>query len=147
MDLSKLTTGEKVVAGAGILLVIDLLFFPWHKLDLGILSVSRTAIESPKAFWGVLALLLTIAVVAAVLVTRLTTARLPALPVPFGQAVFFAGIGVLALLVIKLALETDFLGFGAWLGLLLAAALAYGGFMMRQEEGTATGPPPMGPTI
>lgn len=142
MDLSKLTMGEKVVAAAGLLLLVDLLFLPWHKLDLGIVDVSRSGIESPNAFWGILALLVTIAMVAVVVVTRLTTARLPDLPVPLGQAMFIAGLAVLALLLLKLVIETDLLGFGAWLGLLLGAALAYGGFLMRQEAGAGESPGP-----
>lgn len=138
MDLSKLTMGEKVVGAAGVLLLIDLLFLPWHKLDLGIVSVSRSGIESPNAFWGILAVLVTLAMVAVVVVTRFTTAKLPDLPIPLGQTMFFAGIAVLALLLLKLVLETDLLGFGAWLGILLAGAMAYGGFLIRQEAGPAT---------
>jgi hypothetical protein len=49
-----------------------------------------------------------------------------------------AGIVVLVVLLIKLIVETDFLGFGAYLGILLAAALAFGGFMVNKEY-TATG--------
>ena len=145
MDLSKLTMGEKVVAGAGILLVIDLLFFPWHKIDLGIVSVSRSAIESPNEFWAIVALLLTVAMVVVVVLTRFTTTRLPDLPVPWSQAMFIAGVAVLALLLIKLLVETDLLGFGAWLGILLGAAVAYGGYLMRREAGPLARPP-MGPT-
>lgn len=140
MDLSKLTMGEKIILGAGAVLLIDLLFLPWHKVDLGIVSVSRSAIQSPNAFWGLLALLVTIAVVAVVAVNRFTSAKLPDLPVPLGQAVFFAGIAVLALLLLKLVVETDFLGFGAYLAILLGAAMAYGGFLVRSELGTSSPP-------
>ena len=45
---------------------------------------------------------------------------------------------MLVLLLIKLVVETDFLGFGAYLGVLLAAALAFGGFMVNKEA-AATG--------
>lgn len=143
VDLSKLTMGEKIVGGAGILLLIDLLFLPWHKIDLGIISVSRSAIESPNGFWGALALLVTIAMVAVVVLTRFTSTKLPDLPIPLGRAMFFAGIAVVALLVIKLIVETDFLGFGAWLGLLLGAAVAYGGFLIGKEAGEAPAAPPL----
>ena len=146
MDLTKLTMGEKIVGGAGILLVLDLLLFPWHKIDLGIVSVSRSGIESPNGFWGILAMLVALAMVAVVVVTRFTTAKLPDLPLPLGQAMFFGGIAVLGLLFIKLIVETDFLGFGAYLGLLLGAAMAYGGFQMRKEAGDAPAAPPMGST-
>ncbi|MEO6120567.1 MAG: hypothetical protein ABIW46_06415 [Acidimicrobiales bacterium] len=142
MDFTKLSMGDKIVGGAGVLLVLDLLVFPWHNIDLGIIEVSRTGIQSPNGFLGVLALLVAIAMVAVVVVTRFTAAKLPDLPVPLGQAMFFAGIAVVALLVIKLITETNFLGFGAWLGLLLGGAVAYGGFVYRKEAGAAPAPPP-----
>lgn len=146
MDLSKLTIGEKIVGGAGIVLVLDLLLFPWHKIDFGIgaLSVSRSGIESPNGFWGVLAMLLALAMVAVVVVTRFTSTKVPDLPLPLGQAMFFAGVAVAALLLIKLISETDFLGFGAYLGILLGGAMAYGGFVYRKEAGDASASPPMG---
>ena len=64
MDLNKLTLGDKILGGAGILLILDLLLFPWHSVDLGIVTINRQATESPNAFWGVLALLVTIAIAA-----------------------------------------------------------------------------------
>ncbi|MGQ0521833.1 MAG: hypothetical protein ACT4PX_11880 [Actinomycetota bacterium] len=142
MDLNKLTQGEKVVGAAGVALLVDLLFLPWHSIDLGILSVTRSAVESPNGFWGILALLVTIAMVAAVVVTRFTTTRLPDLPVPLGQAMWIAGIAVAGLLLLKLVAETDALGFGAWFGLLLGGAVAYGGYLMRREAGPLSGQPP-----
>ena len=146
MDLSKLTMGEKIVLGAGALLLIDLLFLPWHREKVEVLGFSRTftatGIESPNAFWGVLALLVTAAMVAVVVLTRFTAARLPVLPVPWSQAMFVAGIVVGALLLLKLVVETNSLGFGAGFGVLLGGAVAYGGFLMRKEAEAAS--PPMG---
>lgn len=145
MDLSKLTMGEKIIGGAGILLVLDLLLFPWHKIDLGIVSVSRSGIESPNSLWGILAMLVALAMVAVVVVTRFTSTNMPDLPIPLGQAMFFAGIAVAALLFIKLIVETDFLGFGAYLGILLGGAMAYGGFLYRKEVGDVATAPPTSP--
>ena len=138
MDLSKLSMGDKIVAGAGLLLIIDLLFLPWHDIDLGIVSLTRRAIQSPNGFWGVLALLLTIALVAVVLLRKLSTAKLPNLPVPYRDAIFFAAVAVLVLLLLKLVMETDALGFGAWLGILLAAGLVYGAYTLRREPADTT---------
>lgn len=131
---------EKIVLGAGIVLIIDLVFLPWHSIESVIfdVSITSTAIESPNSFWGVLAMLVTMAMVTVIVVTRFTTAKLPDLPVPLPQAMSVAGITVLALLGFKLLLETDALGFGAWLGILLAAGLAYGGAQMKKEAGPAS---------
>ncbi|MEO6206860.1 MAG: hypothetical protein ABIP77_02750 [Candidatus Limnocylindrales bacterium] len=141
MDLSKLTMGEKIIGGAGIVLVLDLILFPWHDFVL----LTRTGIQSPNAFWGVLALLVAIAMVAVVVVTRFTTTKVPDLPVPLGQAMFIAGIVVAALLLLKLITETRLLAFGAYLGILLGGAMAYGGFLYRKEAGDAPAVPPTSP--
>ena len=143
VDLNKLTPGEKVVVIAGALLVIDLLFLPWHDFGNQFIRITRTGTQTPNSFWGVMALVVTAAMVALVVVSRFTTAKTPQLPVPTGQAMFVAGIVVAALLFLKIAVETSSLGIGAWLGLLLGGAVAYGGSLMRKEsEGI---PPPRGP--
>jgi hypothetical protein len=137
MDLSKLSLSDKIIGGTGIVLLIDLLFLPWHKIDLGFVSASRSAIESPNSFWGVLALLVTLVVVGVIAVTRFTTTAMPDLPVPLNRAVFFATIVVLVLLLIKLVSETDYLGFGCYLAILLSAGMVYGGFLRSQEAEAA----------
>lgn len=138
MDLSKLTTGDKIVLGTTIVLFLDLLIFPWHSVDLGPFgSVDRSATESPNGFWGLLALLLAIVIVAVVVLRKLTTVDLPELPIPWAQVQFIGGIVLLAVLLLKLILETDSLAFGAYLAILLAAGGAYGGFMIQQEEAKA----------
>lgn len=140
MDLDKLSLSDKIIAGTGILLVIDLLFLPWHDIDLGIVSVTRSGVESPNSFWGILALLLAIAVVAVTLLRVFKPeTKLPDLPVTIDRALFFGTAAVLALLVIKLIAETDYLGFGAWLGLLLAAGMTYGGYLKFQADQASTG--------
>jgi hypothetical protein len=141
VDLNKLTLGDKIIGGTGIVLVITLLFFPWHSIDLGPFgSVTRTAIQSPNGFWGILALLLAVAVVVAALLPKLTEVTLPDLPIPYPDAVFYAAIATLALLVLKLLLETESLGFGAFLAILLAAGMTYGAFQSKSEAGATPGP-------
>jgi hypothetical protein len=139
MDLDKLTLSDKIIAATGIVLIIDLLFLPWHSVDIGIVSFTRSGVESPNAFWGVLALLLTIAVVAVTLVRALKPeTKLPDLPVSWDRAIFFGAAAVLVLLFLKLVMETDSLGFGAWLGILLAAGLTYGGYLKFQADNAGT---------
>lgn len=143
MDLDKLSLSDKIIAGTGIVLVIDLLFLPWHSVDLGPLGdYSRSGVESPNSFWGIIALLLTIAVVAVTVVRVFKPeTKLPELPVTWDRATFFAAAATLAVLALKLVLETDFLGFGAWLGILLAAGMTYGGYLKFQADKAGTGNP------
>lgn len=141
MDLDKLSLSDKIIAGTGIVLLIDLLFLPWHSVDLGPLGdYSRSGVESPNSFWGIVALLLTIAVVAVTVVRVFKPeTKLPDLPVTWDRAIFFGAAATLAVLLLKLVLETDYLGFGAWLGILLAAGMTYGGYLKFQAEKAGTG--------
>lgn len=137
MDLDKLSLSDKIIAGTGIVLIIDLLFLPWH--DIPVFD-DISAIESPNSFWGVLALILTIAVVAITLLRVFKPeTKLPDLPVSWDRATFFGAAATLGVLVLKLILETDFLGFGAWLGLLLAAGMTYGGYLKFQADSAQAG--------
>ncbi|HWJ61402.1 MAG TPA: hypothetical protein VNS19_05495 [Acidimicrobiales bacterium] len=144
MDTSRVTLGDKVVVGAAFLLVIDLLFLPWHQ----VFSFSRTATEAPGGWWGTLAVLLTVAIVALTAVRRFTDVSLPTLPRPIGEVNLAATAVVFAVLAIKLALDTTFLGFGSYLGLLLAASMVAGAFLGKDETdeappvGTGPGAPP-----
>lgn len=139
MDLSKLSKGDKIVLVAGLVLIIDLLFLPWHNVKVGsgvlgiTVKVTRTGVESPNAFWGILALLVAAVMVLQIVLAKFTSTTLPTIPMPWGRVHLFAGVAALALLVIKLFAETSYLGFGAFLGLACGAGLAYGGFMISKE--------------
>ena len=138
MDLGKLSRGERIIVSAGVLLVIDLLFLPWHSITVPFIgSVDRNGISSPNAFLGFLAALTAAAMVAQVIVSKFTSAMLPELPVPWPRAHMIGGLAVLGLLVLKLLLQTSFLGFGAYLGILIAAGLALGGYTVNQESSRA----------
>ncbi len=149
MDLNKLSLGERIVAGAGILLFITLVALPWHSVDIDLCPFSETytrrAIQSPNGFWGILAVLVTIAVVAAVLLRRLSNVNLPDLPMAWNQTIFFATIAILALLLLKLIIETDALGFGCYLAIILALGMTYGGYLISREPETAVGGTPTEP--
>ncbi|MEA2685610.1 MAG: hypothetical protein QOE93_805 [Actinomycetota bacterium] len=140
MDFNKVTQGERIVLIAGILLIIDLLVLPWHNIELGgLVDVNRTGVQSPNAFYGVLALIITLVMVGVIVATKLANANLPDLPVPWGQVHMIGGIVVFALVLLKLIVETNFLGFGAYLAVLLAAAVAFGGYSIRKESATTGG--------
>lgn len=139
MDFKKLTQGERIVLIAGVLLIIDLLVMPWHNIELGgLVDVNRTGVQSPNAFYGVIALILAIVMVGQIVAAKLANAKLPDLPIGWGQIHMIAGIAVFALLLLKLIVETNFLGFGAYLGVLLGAAIAFGGFSINKESTSRT---------
>lgn len=151
MDLNKLSLGDKIVAGAGIVLLLFLLILPWHsqKVEFGGFSETFTL----KAYEGdggavawpaFLAILLLIALVAVVLIRKLTTTDLPELPIPWRQAIFYAAVAVPVLLVLKLILKTEAIAFWAYLDILVGIGIAYGGFLISQEAdepATGTAPP------
>jgi hypothetical protein len=105
-------------------------------------SFTASAIESPNGFWGILALLVVIAIVGVVLAQKLGNVDLPDLPIPWNDAKFFATIAVLVLLLLKLIIETDGLGWGCYLAILLAAGMVYGGFLIKNEDAGAASAPP-----
>ena len=142
MDLNKLSLGDKIVAGGGILLFLLLLIVPWHSvtIDLGEFGGEHTETigalsgDGEAVAWpAFLVFLLLIALVAVVLIRKLTTTALPDLPIPWRQAIFYAAIAVPVLLILKLILKNDYIAFWAYVDILVGIAIAYGGFLISQE--------------
>ncbi len=139
--LNTLSLGEKLVAGGGVLMLIAS-FLPWYKIDfgfaeLGLGSVSRNGWQSPGALWSVLAVFIAVAMAAAVLAPKFANMRLPALgQYTWGQAHLVLGALVALFILLKLVNESSYLSFGFYLGILAAAALAAGGYMLFTEEKT-----------
>lgn len=137
------------------MLIADLVLLPWHHYALNVdtgglpitlpsFALDRTGVESPDAQLGIGALLLAGLMVMHVLAAKASSAvpRLAFLHL-------IVGPGALGLLVAKLLSDDEFLGPGAWLGVLFGAALALGGYLVSQEAalmaggtvgGTAAGP-------
>ncbi len=136
-----LSQGERIVLAAGALLAVDLLLLPWHSVDLTGLNIAadptRTGVQSPNAAYGVVALALALAMIAQIAAGRLAAARLPDLPVPWGQLQLVAGVFVAVVLVVKLVRETAYLGYGAYSGVLAGILVAYGGYAIAQEDARA----------
>jgi hypothetical protein len=102
--LASLTQGERIVLVGGLLLVVDLVFLPWHSVDLGGLEVdfdpTRTAVQDPYPAYGVAAVVLTLVMVAQIVAARLLAVDLPAPGLPWGQVHLIAGVFVIVVLVI-----------------------------------------------
>jgi hypothetical protein len=142
VDLSKLTTADKVIAGAGIVLFISS-FLAWFKVEAFGYSATANGWDV-GFFWGGIPALLGLAAAIVVLVNKLTDADLPDLPVPWSQALF--GAGALSAVIVVLKLLTGYhsvdRAFGLFLATLAALAFAAGGFLKMQEGddgSTATG--------
>ena len=138
--LNTLSLGEKLIAGGGLLMLIAS-FLPWYKIDFGIeelgfsSSVTRNGWESPGAIWSVLAVILAVAMAVAVLGPKFGNMRLPALgQYSWGQAMLAAGAIVAVFILLKLINESSYLSYGFFLGIIAAAALAAGGYMLYTEE-------------
>lgn len=146
MDLSKLSTGDKVIAGSGIALLI-FSFFPWFGIDVsGFVSYSESGWSS---VFSLLAVLIGIAMVAVILLPMFGV-DLPELGMAWSQILFIAGIVVAALILLQLLIGSSTAGvdldrkIGVFLGLLAGIGLAGGGFLKKQEGDTGAagaGPP------
>ncbi|MEQ1788289.1 MAG: hypothetical protein ABL966_14650 [Acidimicrobiales bacterium] len=133
MDLNKLTTSDKIIAGSGLLLFVAY-FLPWFKLD--IFGESVTASGGDVGFlWSTFPMLIGLVLAGSVIASKLFDVKLPDLPVPWGQ--FYLGLGALAalLVVLKLLIGEDFVdrAFGLFIAAIAAIGLAAGGFLRFQE--------------
>ena len=143
MDVNRLSQGEKIAAGSAILLFI-VMFFSWFGAPdvaeevLGAAGVDTSANAWQSFDFIDLILLLTIIVAAgaAALKASGNTANLPA---PASTAT--ALLGALSTLLVLYRLidppSDASRKFGVFLGLVLAAAIAYGGWRAMEEEGTS----------
>lgn len=139
-DISKLSTASKILLGAGILYLIDL-FLPWQSVDLGPLVGNATA--SGLDGIGILNLLLVIGLIA------WEGLAIAGVDIKAPRALVSAALagGILVFTILKIIIDNDFIAIFAWIGVILAVAIGYGGWMRWQEHqagagGSAMPPPP-----
>jgi hypothetical protein len=141
VDLSKLSTGDKVIVGSALAYFI-FMFLPWFEFDAGGLTGGLvTGGVDANGFdvgflWGFFPLILALVMVAIVAVRAFSPdTELPELPFTYGQLLL--GLGGLAalLVVLKLLIGEDLFNrqFGLFLAALAAIGLAAGGFLKMQE--------------
>jgi hypothetical protein len=148
VDLNKLTTSDKVIAGSAIALFI-FSFFPWFGIE------GFSAGNGWDFFlWGIIPVLLGLVMLAQVAISAFSPdTKLPDLPVTWGQVHLGAGVLAAVLVVLKLIIGHSESGFGVtvdfdrefgiFLSALAAIGLAVGGFLKFQEEkaGAPSAPP------
>lgn len=132
--INQLSLGEKAVAGGGILMLIAS-FLPWYRVSFLGISVSANGWEDPGAFFSILAVIISVALAGAVLASKFGNVQLPALGgFSWGQAYLAGGALVALLIVLKFLNESSSMSFGFFLGIIAAAAVAYGGFLLFSED-------------
>lgn len=142
MDLNKLTTSDKVIAGSGILLFIAY-FLPWFKVDFGVGGSVSASGGDVGFLWATLPMLLGLIAAAVVIANKLFDVKLPDLPITWGQAFLAAGALAAVLVVLKLIIGEDpseiiERAFGLFLAALAAIGLAVGGYLKYQEGDSTT---------
>jgi hypothetical protein len=151
MDLSKLGRGEKVAAIGGIVLLFALLFLNWYgiggsiKTPIGDFSIgAEFGAWDAQGFLGTLANLVILAAgVAAVGLAFVTaTSRTVALPVAASAVTTALGIAAVVMILGRMLFQpgqNDFvdLELGIFVALAGALAVACGGWLSMQEEGTS----------
>jgi hypothetical protein len=146
-DMSKMGTAQKILLGAGIAYLI-VLFLPWQRvcIDLGldIPGASGCASASGASGIGVINLLLAIGLVA------WEAMGLAGVDIKAPKALVSAGLagGIVVFTILKIIVDSEAIYLFAWVGIILALVIGYGGWMRWQEHqaggGSAGGamPPP-----
>lgn len=145
MDLNRLTQGEKIAAGAAVLLFITM-FFAWFGFDTGLgelgdefgvsagpASVTFNAWES----FDLIDIVLFLTAVVAVATAALRASSRQEVDFPLSTVVTAMG-AISTLLIVYRIIDPPGSAdrkWGVFLGLIFAAALAYGGYRAMQEEG------------
>jgi len=138
--INLLSTPEKAIAGGGVLMLIASFLDWWHYSVAGFGSVGEGGWGEPGSIWGVLAILLSIVLAGIVVATKLGNMQMPALPQNVTWAQIWGG-GAAAVVVLVLlkawriqAAPIGGFGIGFFLGVIAAAAIAYGGYMLYTEQ-------------
>ena len=138
--INEMSTGEKLIAGGGIVLLIASVL-PWYKVTVSVgtfsASASANGWSAPGAIFSILAVIIGVVLAGAVLGPKFANMQLPALgSVTWGQAFVGGGAAALALVIIKFLNESSHISYGFFLGFVAAAAVAGGGYLLYMEEKT-----------
>jgi hypothetical protein len=137
--INTLSTPEKAIAGGGVLMLIASLLDWWHVSE-GPFSAGYSGWGDPGSIWSILAILLSIVLAGIVLGTRLGNMQMPSLPegVTWGKVWGGGAAAVVVLMLLKawriMDVPAGGFGIGFFLGVIAAAAIAYGGYMLYSEE-------------
>jgi hypothetical protein len=131
-NLADLSTGTKVLLGAGVLMFIDL-FLSWQKqcVDTPIGEVCGS--QSGWHGWGTLVGILVVALIAWEVVQLLGLASNVNLPVAATLISAALAAAILLFTILKFLVDNEARSWPSWIGLLLAIGIAIGGWLKYQE--------------
>ena len=145
-DLASLSTGTKLLLGAGILLLIDT-FFAWQKVTVEFAGV-EAASASANAWHGFFGIVMGLLLIALLVWVGLQVAGVAVnvnLPAP--ETTIVAAVGALIFLCALLKnLIDDYSAWASYVGIALAALVAIGGWLRMQEGTAVTAAPAPAPT-
>jgi hypothetical protein len=152
MDTNRIGPGEMVAAIAALLLLIVMFIFSWFSLDASgqgevfLTAASDTGFNAWESF-GFIDIVLFVTILVAI-GGALVTANATSVNTPVAVSAITAGLGILSFLLILFRIidtpsfgipENEFVsvgrGIGVWIGLVLAGAIAYGGWRAMEDEG------------
>lgn len=140
-DMSGMSTASKILLIAGVLFIVDL-FLPWNRVCfpiIGCLSVSGFHGLGILNFLIALAIVvMEVLLLAGVNMQMGTTAQKM-------QIEAYLAFGLLLFTVIKILVDLTAIYLFAFIGLILALVVAYGGYMRWQESKVAPSAPPPAP--
>lgn len=156
MDVNRLSAGEKIAGISGVALLLIMFIFKWFGLsanlgDFGGLGGSNAEVtRNAWGSFGFIDIVLFVTLGAAIALAAIAASE-SRLNMPVALSAIVAGLGILSvvLIVISLISPPNFSGIdlpngvdktrkiGAFLGLIAAIGVAYGGYMAMQEEGTS----------
>ena len=142
-DMSKMSTASKILLGGGVLFLIDT-FLPWQRVcvDLGALGGNVCGSASGASGIGIINLLLALALVVWEGLA-IAGVNLPGVPKTRISVALAGGIVVFTLL--KILVDSEALFLFAFVGIVLALVIGYGGWMRWQEGDVASPPAPHSP--
>ena len=127
-QLKRLPRGRQLILGAGVLLLIDT-FFDWQQVGNSFITVGQSAWHG---FWGLIMCLALIVLLAWTL-ARAFGIALPA-QLPDGLATLGLAALILLFAIIK-ALSDSYVHWPAYVGIILAAGVGYGAWLVFHASG------------
>jgi hypothetical protein len=128
VNVDNVSRDDWILGVVALLLVLDLLFLPWFSISAGPFSVSFSATDDPDGWLGILAVLVTLALIADLSIERFSPqTTLPAVNGSRTYTRFVLACVAALFLALKFVFNIHFsdFGFGFWAAVVLTVALVY----------------------